>query len=251
MFSYMRAELYKTLHRQYTYLFLLSVLAMEAMLIGGFAYFNSLSDGAIDFYSGASTIVMMFSVGLYATVITGDIVFSEQYKHNTLKNEVSYGIPRARIYLGKLLTECVVALVSCLIIVAFYVGLCILFLPQGARSGDAFALIGYCLAVALPLWLGCQALVNMLYFFLKSATVASFLFAGILVGAGPIFELMGALVSDVFNTLHSILLTTPIDVAPNLAGDWAYCGQSWLIGLGWFALSTGVGLWFFRKKEIS
>ena len=32
------------------------------------------------------------------------MIFSDEYKHQTLKNTVSYGISRVKIYLGKLIS---------------------------------------------------------------------------------------------------------------------------------------------------
>lgn len=250
MYNYLRAELYKVLHRRYTYIFLIVVLALETLLVSGWVFTNS-NGNHVDFYSGAVMVVMMFSVGLYATLITGDLVFSDQYKFNTLKNEVSYGLSRTRIYLGKLIMSCVVALVMCAIILVFYLGLCFLLLPHDAASGNPLPVIGYCLAVALPLWLGCQALVTMLFFLFKSSNVASFVLVGVIAGAGQIFQLLGALVHQGFLLLYRVMLTTPLDAAPNMVGDWGFCGQAWLIGLGWFVLSTAVGLWCFQRKEIS
>ena len=64
------------------------------------------------FQNTAQMVALILSVGLYATLLTGDIVFSDQYKNNTLKNEVSYGVPRVRIYLGKLIVAILVAIVA-------------------------------------------------------------------------------------------------------------------------------------------
>ena len=41
---------------------------------------------------------MGMPVGLYLVAVGGDAVFSEQYKYNTLKNEVSYGLTRVQVY---------------------------------------------------------------------------------------------------------------------------------------------------------
>jgi hypothetical protein len=56
---------------------------------------DELPRGFVPLSGALYTLVMLLSVGLYAPLITTDLVFSEQYKIGTLKNEISYGIPEA------------------------------------------------------------------------------------------------------------------------------------------------------------
>ncbi|MEG1879347.1 MAG: hypothetical protein RR211_06910, partial [Pseudoflavonifractor sp.] len=54
----------------------------------------------------------------------------------------------------------------------------------------------------------------------------------------------------IFSVLNSILLTTPSDMLRQSC-DWALVGRAWMTGMGWLAVSTAVGIWAFRKREIS
>lgn len=116
MLKYMNAEFYKVTHRVYPAGFL-------GVILGGIALImvllrqNAGPGASFDFMVGA--LCMALSVGLYLVVITCDMVFSDQYKYNTLKNEVAYGLPRARIYLGKLAATAIVSVVLCAVILAF------------------------------------------------------------------------------------------------------------------------------------
>ena len=124
MRNYLAAECYKVFRRKYLYLTLLVVLALEGLMLWGFWFTWSNGNTQMDFYSAVIMIPMMLSIGLYATILTGDMVFSEQYKHNTLKNEVSYGLSRVRIYLGKLAVATPVALLAAGAMVAPYMAGC-------------------------------------------------------------------------------------------------------------------------------
>lgn len=251
MLDYIHAELYKVFHRKYPYGFLLAMFLCEGLLVWGWAFTNARGND-VGFQVGAGIMVNLLNIGLFCTILIGDIVFSEQYKFNTMKNEVSYGVPRARIYLGKLIVQCITALLLCAVVVAFYLGLCWLVLPHDpALDAQVMQMVGYCLLVALPLWLGAQALVNMVYFLIKSTTVASFLVVGIFMGAGEVFKLLGALVHPFFQTLYSIMLTSPFEASANAVGDWAFFGRSAAVGAGWFVAATVIGLLLFRKKEIN
>lgn len=250
MVNYMRAELYKVLHRKYTYGFLLVILLCEALLVAGWAYTNA-NGNDVNFSSGAGILGLMLGVGLYCTMLTGDMVFSDQYKFNTLKNEVSYGLPRARIYLGKLVVACITALVLCAIVLCAYVAMCWAVLPHDTGAAETMSLIYYCILTALPLWLGAQALVLMLYFLLKSSTVASFIFLGVILALPQVVKLLITLVGPVFEYVYVCMLTTSLDMAPYAPWDMALLGRSWAIGAGWFVITTLVGLICFQKREIN
>ncbi len=250
MIKYMRAEFYKVFRRKYTYGFLLVVLLLEALLVAGWAFTNA-NGNDVGFVTGASMLCMLLGVGVYCTMLTGDMVFSDQYKFNTLKNEVSYGLPRARIYLGKLFVSCVTALVLCAIILCAYLGMCWVVLPHGEGVAETMSLISYCILTALPLWFGAQALVLMFSFLLKSSTVAAFIFIGVIIAVPEIIKLLAALVNPIFQYVYMVLLTTPLDLAPNNPWDMGLLAQSWAVGAGWFVVTTLVGLLLFRKREIS
>ena len=146
MRNYLAAECYKVFHRKYFYLSLLVVLALEGLIVWGSWFTWSNGNTGMDFYSAAITMVMLLSIGLYATILTGDMVFSEQYKYNTLKNEVAFGVPRWRIYLGKLTVATLVALVAAVVMTVFggHPG------GAGCRRGDDRVLHWRLLAAAAP-----------------------------------------------------------------------------------------------------
>ena len=120
MRNYLAAECFKTFRRKYFYIILAVCLGLEAVLLWGYWTTWKWGNSNVDFYSTAIMVPFMLSIGLYATIVTGDIVFSEQYKNNTLKNEVSYGLSRGRIYLGKLLVSTGIAVLAAVVIGIFY-----------------------------------------------------------------------------------------------------------------------------------
>lgn len=258
MLNYIRAEFYKVLRRSYVWVTLSVVLALEALLIAGFVFMNA-NGGYEDFCTGAFVVVMTLSFGFYATLLTGDMVFAGQYKHSTLKNEVSFGLSRARIYLGKLIAQTVLSVLFCAVVLIFYLGLCWLLLYHDPET-DAVILrqLGYCLAVSFPLWIGVQAMVCAMMFLIRSELGGAFAAVGIIavlpyavyftsiivggVGVGP---LSGGLMA-VYDHMPTIMVSR----ARDLVGDWAWCGRAWIVGAVWCAAFTALGLLGFRRKEI-
>ena len=248
--TYLRAEIFKVLHRPYTYIFLLVILALEALMTLLLAS-NVTSSVTITFIDGATILIKALSMGLYCAIVVGDMVYSEQYKSNTLKNEVSFGLPRARIYLGKLAASCLTAVCLCAVMVVFYLGLCRALLPGDPETnGLMLQVTGFCLLTALPLWLGGQALSIALFFLIRSSTVAAIAQVVIFLVLPQVWELLANLVSDRFWAVYSVMLTAPFARMGGMP-DWAFFGRTLAIGACWFFAATVVGMAGFRRREIS
>lgn len=257
MADYLLAELYKVTRRTYLKGFLLIMGLLEAVWVGMW----SLLDGDMVHMSASvafTSVLMLFTIGYYATGLTADMVFSEQYKHNTLKNEVSFGLSRARIYLGKLAVECLVSLASCFLILLWYAALCNLLLPGDGEWLKALQDVGFGLLLALPVWLGAQALFHMCLFLFKNSTVAAFFAMGVIALLGQVLLLLAMVASlsseplgRLILGLQDFLLTAPLEQIETRIGDWSAVGWAWAVGMGWFLAATALGYLSFRKREIS
>ena len=75
---------------------LVVLLALEALMVAGWMFTNS-HGNHVDFYTGAGMLCVMLALGFYATLLTCDMVFADQYKNGTMKNEVSFEIGRAHV----------------------------------------------------------------------------------------------------------------------------------------------------------
>lgn len=253
MLNYMRAEWYKLLHRRYTLIFILAMLACEGLLVSGWIFTNSRGND-IDFYTGGSMAANFLSMGTYLLVIIADLVFSAQYKNNTLKNEVSFGIPRARIFLGKYLTAALLGILVFLLLLVFYEALCwITLLPSTA--GDAalgLTIVGWTALAALPQFLGMLAVCFLIFFFIRGETLSAFAYVGIVAIPSSLFSLLAIFSGNpIWGELKRLMPTELIDYASHYVGNWSYMGTCWAMGALWLAAGVILGLFLFRKKEIS
>lgn len=259
MLNYANAEFYKVFRRKYPYVTFLTFCALAALLCSGFIFTNS-GGAHNDFQHGGMSVLMTLSVGLYAALLICDMVFSDQYKSNTLKNEVSFGVPRERIYLGKLVVEAVIGVVMSVLVVVFYELLCFATLypcEDPAMTAYTWKVVGYCVLAAIPQWLAALALTNMLFFLVKGSTLASFLMVGIIAVTPVALELTALMiwssaphVSEVLLAIRDYFPTQIISHAPEVAGDWGFMGKSFLVGGVWVAVTSAIGMAGFRKKEI-
>lgn len=252
MVKYIRGEGYKLLHRKYTWIALSVFLGCVVLLMCLWWATNS-HGGFVPLSGALYTLVMALSIGLYAPIITTDIVVSEQYKIGTLKNEVSFGIPRERIYLGKLAAGVGASTVACVLAIGLYLLLCVATLSEGAdpegmfmaRLDEMWKLVSHALLSAFPLWLGAQGVSHMCVFLFRGGMTGPFATLGIIIGVPGVLKLLGMLLDPVFLTIRQFTLVAPAD-------NWTFpIWQCWVIGLGWFAASTLVGLVLFRRRELN
>lgn len=249
MLNYLSAELYKLVHRR-SYMVLSAVfLGLELLLL--------LTTGVVSYsYSGNASlresmdVMPMFLLGgiLLAPVVAAG-TFDDQYGRDTMKNEVAFGVPRRRIYLGKLLSGAVAGVVLAAVATALYVLLCALFI--GVRgSGDLLVSLTAATVTflcAVPLWLASLSVTMLLLFWTRSAAAsvtASLLSMLLLVplciaAPGPGFP-----APKLLWLFQNIYFAAPFWDEPN---NLLHC---WLVGIGWLAVATVVGVAVFRKKEL-
>lgn len=257
MLDYLRAECYKMLRRSYLWIALLIVGGLELVLVLLWAWLNG--DMVNMTASTAFTMVLyLLSMGYYATAITSDIVYSDQYKFNTLKNEVAYGIPRVRIYLGKLFASCLLSVGACIVLLGWYALLCALMLPGDGAVLEAVKVLGFALLCAFPVWLGSQALYILCYFTIRGSTAAVILGVCIIAILGQMLTFLSLIVSlpapalaDALLAVRGLLLTTPLENITEAIWDWSRVGWAWAVGAGWCVGATVLGLWCFQRREIS
>ena len=261
MLNYIRAEIYKVLHRKYTYIVLGTLLALEALFVSGFAFHNAHSFPT-PFGQAIVSIVYMGGIGFCACLLTGDMVFAGQYKNSTLKNEVSFGLGRTRIYLGKLIAMILLSVAYMVIVVGFYLGACAIVLPldtvEGFYSAESgLAIVGYFLAVAFPLWIGAQAAVCMCLFLIRSDVGASIAALGLTMAGHTVIEVAGILCSTYSDPLGDALVQISRHMpgfmmgrAKEVIGDPVFLGKAWIVGVFWLVVCTAIGLYGFKRKEI-
>lgn len=257
MLDYLRAECYKMLRRSYLWLVLLIVAGLELMLVVLWAWLNG-DMVNVTASVGFTMVLYLLSMGYYATVITSDIVFSDQYKFNTLKNEVAYGIPRVRIYLGKLFASCLLSIGACIVLLGWYALLCALMLPGDGAALEALKTLGFALLCAFPVWLGSQAFYILCYFSIRGSTAAVILGVCVIALLGQMLTFLSLLVSlpapglaEALTAVRKLLLTTPLENITDAIWDWSRVSWAWCVGAGWCVGATALGLWLFSRKEIS
>lgn len=254
MRAYLTAEWGKAVARPYyrIYLAVMAALAAALALIWWWTGREGMFQDS--FGECLSLLIPFFSAGIYLAVIVADAVFSDQYKTGTLKNEVSYGLPRVRIYLGKLLTAAGAGLLLVFLILLAYAVLCRLLIPAGPEDWQAVQAFLFRLLAAVPLWLGALSLTMAVMFNVGQTIPMMVVVLLFLAGLGPVFRGLIGLgldwLSALAEALYRLTLTAPMDLGAVSLWDPAYLLWCWGVGLLWSAGSTAVGLALFARRDI-
>lgn len=244
MLNYIKAELYKVRRRPAVWAGLPVLLLLEGIFL---VLVRLSASQEMTFGDMAYLLESMLLFGFVLLLSPANVVFSEQYKHRTLRNEVEFGLPRRRIYLGKLVTSLLLACLTCLALLAVWLGGSMLL--TGDLSGmdmlPRLTELGHNLLLFLPLWLGALGLYHALQFAVHSSAGAIMLYLGYFL----IIEPFGIFLEEVGAGPLS-LLVRQVSFSMALTGENAGILRAWLVGLGWLVGSTAAGLALFHRRDI-
>lgn len=263
MLNYISAEWYKLRHTKGIFVaFGLLLLLIIVLFLPAFWYRDPTT-----MEPNRKITMELYAAAYLATLLLGFFLappfairaFDDQYGRGTMKNEVVFGIPRSRIYLGKLAFGALAGTVAAAVVLAFYLLLCLLMGGLGAEY-DLLCL-DLCVRgtlMAYPLWLASHSLAFFLQVVLRSSAGAVAIDYLILFFCSPI-SMIGfgeaANRSPVYYFFDRLFFVAPfrgiyggMDVEQGILTGMGY---SWLVGLGWIAVTSLVGMAIFTRKEIS
>ena len=248
MLNYIKAELYRAAHHMTVYL-------VSGILMALALAFASMWVGPFTFPNMVSLLTVTMPVGLFMAAIMDVVVVSGVHRTGSLKNEMSFGIPRSRVYLGKLTAAFLLSVILCVLVLGGFLVLSWLVTAPGGpeETQVALAVLGYVVAASFPLWLGALSVTHMLFFTLKSEVVAACLTAYLLLLGEPMTAIFTMINSETIaapaRAVQSVMLTAPFWKYQDEL-TWQLMAQNWAIGLGWLLVSTAAGLWLLRRAEI-
>lgn len=125
MLKMIHADLYKTFHRMYFYILMLSVSVLCVVMV------FAMRGGDYGNWSGAvMTGAALLSYPIFLLPMITQIVYAEEFHDHTLKNTISYGTNRTTLYVSKWLTSILLGVIMTVVVLAFYFGGAALFLTK-------------------------------------------------------------------------------------------------------------------------
>ncbi len=258
MLNYIAAELYKLRHKKLLFFGMALLLALESLACLPGLWISEQERGV-----WLSAILLFLSavlpLGLFVAPIFAALAFDGQHQNATLKNEVVFGIPRGRIYLGKLLAAAITGTVCAAAALAWFALMAALLMPVVVDPAGQLLLGHFGWNVLRPVftawlgWLSALSFTMLLLFVIKSSAGAMVIVYVVSVvgvpisamGAGPSASRWIKLAIDVFYSTPYLRL---------FWGDGAgtphpllYAG---LVCMLWVGVTTGLGVLIFQRKEL-
>ncbi|MBD5464767.1 MAG: hypothetical protein HDR22_02940 [Lachnospiraceae bacterium] len=227
---------------------ILSLLANIAMV--AFRSIYGMREGAF----GANLIYFAqwcFIVPYYSTILIAEIIFGKECPNPKIRNKVTIGLSRAKLYFGKLLSELSISAVFLVAAIFCFIGITYIFMAADG-SIEIWVVQDFCraAATAIPLWITGIAIGNGLLFFFPRKRYAFVTFFGLLIALPRIIMFFAA---EPFQLkfcqwLKEYLLLTPrFNELPYYA---TLNMPKIMILSSIYTLSfTALGLWAYYKKE--
>lgn len=177
------------------------------------------------------------------------IFFEDEYKEGTFKNVVSSNISRGKIYLGKCISEIIVAvLVAAVVFIVFIIWLSLLSWGQGSDKVILYEFLKRMVAV-IPVFIGGIAISNFLRVIMKSNTVGPLYVVSILASEKLVMFLSVAIWSKL-SVLNDYLLYTQIEIFENYTLGNNQLIHVAIVGIGTAIMFNVIGYLVFRNSEI-
>lgn len=247
MFNYMRAELYRNFNRMYFWVFTVVMAALAVAIV-----ILSRVDNIVrlDFSMLLDTILYVMVMPVYIAAGFIDMVSAEENKNQTLRNAITFGIPRYKLVLSKLIVTVILALVSAFIVLGLFYGSAAALYGIDQATGDVLSRVLPRLLTALPLWIGAVSIGTFLGLAINNNTLFGFAYAGVFFITSKIIMVLSYVVSDKFLKLNDYLISMRLSAlkSPNLTSKDLW--TSALIGLCYTVIFTIINMLYFNKKEI-
>jgi ABC-2 type transport system permease protein len=243
----MRAELYRNFNRMYFWVFT-GVMAALAVAIVILSRVDNIV--RLDFSMLLDTILYVMVMPVYIAAGYLDMVTAEENKNQTLRNAITFGIPRYKLVLSKLIVTVILALISAFIVLGLFYGSAAALFGIDQATGEVLSKVLPRLATALPLWIGAVSIGTFLGLAINNNTLFGFAYAGVFFLTSKIIMVLSYVVSDKFLKLNDYLISMRLSAlkSPNLTSKDLW--TSAFIGLCYTVVFTIISIVYFSKKEV-
>lgn len=243
MLKLIRADLYKSFHRAYLFVFMAVLTVMAILLNAAMAYTHTSLEIGISL-AAALLLYPLFIISMFA-----DIVTAEENKEHTMKNTISFGVSRSELFFSKIISTVLVAFSVAMITVIAYLGSAFALLrPEQNDILEVLTDLALRVGTALLIYVAAAVLATLLATVIKRNAMFTFSYFGVLLVPVLVFKVLN-LVNPVFGRIQNIMLYMQSQIIASVP-------QAQLLTTVWIALAhivvfTGLGLVLFRRQEIN
>ena len=208
MFKIIHADLYKSFHRMYLYVFMAIMSAMAILYNCIFASQSAPREMAFQ------VTLMLLVYPLYFMVMFVDIILGEENKEHTMKNTISFGISRPKLFIAKNISAIIVSMaVAAVTVAVFFVSSLILLKPGAGYTNALLSDLGLKIAAALLVYIAAIVMGTFLATMIKRNGLFIFAYFGAIIVPVLVFKLL-ALANSGFRKVADVMLMAQTDILP-------------------------------------
>lgn len=254
MLNYIRAEVGRVLKRKYFWNTVLIPLIIAALGCWGMIYMNHHGMNAEQTLSLEHYLMIgigTFSAAVYLLIMFVDMITMEEIKNNTIKNIVSSGLLREKIYLGKEISLLVTSLIAMVIVLggSLLIGYIFLGINSPETVIQYMKTMGICLVGCIFLWSGAACMLHFLGCFIKNGVAGTLIYVVLFVLLEDALNMLGEYISPIFNAINRIWLGTQIDIICN-TGTVEAMIEAILVGMGYIVVFSILGSILFKRLDV-
>ena len=256
MLNYMKSELYRIRTSKGTYimfvLFSVLVVLFNLMIYGFKIADSTFPYGTTKFSLG--TLADSLQMLILICLVIASVVFAGEFKNNTIKNVVSFGISKTQMYIGKYIVTLLFAFILMPVVALMYALSAYLLLDN---SGSQYLILFIkALVINLPIFISCITLGMALFFAVQNEVTGYWIWGTIIVIVPMVLALIGMkvdLLADIAKWLPWNLVASGEMTDTGYVYEWGtYSGavKSIISGVGFSIVFFIIGITTFRKTEI-
>ena len=164
MINYLKSEVYRNLRSKGNYIFIASLIGF-VIFLNVVLYLFAKSDSTFPYATTKFIFRALYtsiSITMLLSSFAVSMIFGQEYKNNTLKNTISFGISRSKIYFSKLLISIIYTFIVGILVTGAFITCAYLLLDNSGV--EELKLLINSLIYAIPMILVSVTLTHSLYF---------------------------------------------------------------------------------------
>lgn len=247
MLKLIKAELYKSFNRAYLYI----LMGCAVLFLFGIIFSIRMTNSPVTIYYIMTILESMFILPVFLVLAPTSTATNEEIKEKTLRNTLSFGIPRNRLYIAKFIVSVILSAILGIVMLGAFFGFSFLMLSPGEQFTAYFINDFFKrLLSAVPLYTASIAICSFLGFVIKNEIVYSFTYAGLFIIVKPIIALLSSVLSEKLSFLDGFLISSMLsDLGANMVSDMQLLTIA-LRGALYTVIFVIIGMIVFKRQEI-
>ena len=256
MFSYIARDLKDALHRKSTYAYVIGILAIcliANIAVVAFRMIYGTNEGTYA-YNIIEYATWCFVLPYYSCIFIADLGFGKTYPNPQIKDKVTKNMSRSAIYVSKLISELILAVIFLVIAFIVLIGTTTLFqFKDGTISFYSIKDFVSKMVIALPLWFAGVAFGNMFLFIFekKKKAYIGFFILTLIIPRIIMFLAAEPLSIPVFRFIRTYLISQNFSLLPYPADPARNVPLTVITGILYAVIASIIGIVFYKKKKVN